>query len=42
MSLRSFRRDLALLRQAGFYIEAVAYDDYRMLCFLMDSDLARS
>jgi hypothetical protein len=40
MSLRSFRRDIALLRQAGFYIEPIADGDYRMLCFLMDSDLA--
>jgi hypothetical protein len=41
MSVRSFRRDIAMLRKAGMYIEAAAYGDYRMLCFLMDSDLAQ-
>ncbi len=31
VSLRSFRRDLALLRQAGFYREMTAVGDDRML-----------
>jgi len=38
-SLRSFRRDIAVLRDAGMYIEAIR-DDYRMTCFLSDSDAA--
>jgi DNA-binding transcriptional ArsR family regulator len=38
VSLRSFRRDLALLREAGFYLETVAANQYRMLCFDRDSD----
>ncbi len=40
VSLRSFRRDVALLRQAGLYIEATAAHDYRMTCFALDSDAA--
>ena len=40
MSVRSFRRDIALLRNAGIYIDSAGDGDYRMLCFLMDSDLA--
>jgi hypothetical protein len=40
MSVRSFRRDVALLRNAGMYIDTAGDGDYRMLCFLMDSDLA--
>jgi DNA-binding transcriptional ArsR family regulator len=38
VSLRSFRRDLALLREAGFYLETSAVSDYRMVCFTRDSD----
>jgi len=38
VSVRSFRRDVALLRQAGFYLEATARGDYRMLSFMLDSD----
>jgi hypothetical protein len=38
VSVRSFRRDVALLRQAGFYLETVAANQYRMLCFNRDSD----
>jgi hypothetical protein len=38
VSLRSFRRDLALLREAGFYLETTAPGDYRMLSFMLDSD----
>jgi hypothetical protein len=38
VSLRSFRRDLALLRQAGFYVETTAAGNYRMLSFVLDSD----
>jgi hypothetical protein len=38
VSLRSFRRDVALLRQAGFYLETTAPGDYRMLSFVLDSD----
>jgi DNA-binding transcriptional ArsR family regulator len=38
VSLRSFHRDLALLREAGFYLEAAAAGTYRMVCFARDSD----
>jgi hypothetical protein len=38
VSLRSFRRDLALVREAGFYLETVAAGDYRMVCFMRDAD----
>jgi hypothetical protein len=38
VSLRSFRRDVALLREAGFYLETIAANQYRMLCFDRDSD----
>ncbi len=38
VSLRSFRRDVALLREAGFYLETIAANNYRMLCFDRDSD----
>jgi hypothetical protein len=40
VSLRSFRRDIALLRQAGLYIDSPAHGGYRMLCFLADADHA--
>jgi hypothetical protein len=38
VSLRSFRRDVALLREAGFYLETIAANQYRMLCFNRDSN----
>jgi len=38
VSLRSFRRDLALIREAGFYLEASAAGTYRMVCFARDND----
>ena len=38
VSLRSFRRDVALLRQAGFYLEITAANNYRMVCFDLNSD----
>ena len=38
VSLRSFHRDVALLREAGFYLETIATNQYRMLCFDRDSD----
>jgi len=38
VSLRSFHRDLALVRQAGFYLETAAAGDYRMVCFMRDLD----
>jgi hypothetical protein len=38
VSVRSFRRDVALLRQAGFYLEATPAGNYRMLSFVVDSD----
>ena len=38
VSVRSFRRDIALLRQAGFYLETTAPGNYRMLTFALDSD----
>ncbi|HEY6233774.1 MAG TPA: hypothetical protein VIW69_01560 [Candidatus Elarobacter sp.] len=37
VSLRSFRRDVALLRQAGFYLETTAANNYRIVCFDLDS-----
>ena len=38
VSVRSFRRDVALLRQAGFYLETIAANQYRMLSFDRNSD----
>ena len=40
MSLRSFRRDIATLRRAGFYIDAESPGNYRALCFFADADHA--
>jgi biotin operon repressor len=40
MSLRSFHRDVGVLRQAGFEIEPVVNRTYRMVCFTFDSDCA--
>ena len=38
VSLRSFHRDLALVREAGFYVETAAAGDYRVVSFMADSD----
>ena len=38
-SVRSFRRDIAALRDAGLYIDAQP-NDFRMTCFVSDSDAA--
>jgi hypothetical protein len=38
-SLRTFRRDIAALRDAGLYIDAEP-NDYRMTCFVSDTDAA--
>lgn len=32
-SLRSFRRDIAALRDAGLYLDTNLHGDYLMLCF---------
>lgn len=39
-SLRSFRRDIATLRDAGIYVESERDGDYRMLCFRSESEAA--
>ena len=39
-SIRSFRRDLAALRDAGLYLESDRTGDYRMLCFRPERDAA--
>jgi hypothetical protein len=39
-SLRSFHRDVGVLRQAGLEIEPVMKRTYRMVCFTSDSDSA--
>jgi len=38
VSLSSFRRDIAVLRDAGLYIDADRDDGYRLICFNADSD----
>jgi hypothetical protein len=38
VSLRSFHRDLSLLREAGFYLETATAGNYRMVCFARDND----
>jgi predicted DNA-binding transcriptional regulator YafY len=38
-SMRTFRRDIAALRDAGLYIDAAPHD-YRMTCFAADADAA--
>ena len=38
VSLRSFHRDVALLREAGFYLETIAANQYRMLSFDRNAD----
>ena len=40
MSIRSFHRDVGILRQAGFEIEPLKKSTYRMVCFTFDSDYA--
>jgi len=40
LSLRTFRRDIACLRDAGIYIDTASPDGYRMTCFEADSDAA--
>ena len=39
ISMRTFRRDIAALRDAGVYIAAEP-NDYRMTCFVSDTDAA--
>jgi hypothetical protein len=38
VSLRSFHRDLSLIREAGFYLETAAAGNYRMVSFARDYD----
>jgi predicted HTH transcriptional regulator len=38
VSLRSFRRDIANIRDAGVYLDADQGGDYRLLYFSADSD----
>jgi biotin operon repressor len=38
VSLRSFRRDIATIRDAGLYLDADPDDGYRFICFRPDSD----
>jgi hypothetical protein len=40
VSLRSFHRDLHVLREAGFEVEPVTTGTYRMLSFTFDWDCA--
>jgi hypothetical protein len=40
VSVRSFYRDITLLRRAGLHIDSAATGSYRMLCFLADADHA--
>ena len=40
VSLRSFHRDIALLRAGGFYIDTATPATYHMLSFLADADQA--
>ena len=39
LTVRTFRRDIAALRDAGMYINAEPHD-YRMTCFVSDIDAA--
>jgi predicted DNA-binding transcriptional regulator YafY len=39
-SLRSFRRDIAALRDAGIYLDTNPQGDYLMLCFRPESEAA--
>jgi predicted DNA-binding transcriptional regulator YafY len=39
-SLRSFRRDLATMRDAGLYLDTDQHGEYRMLCFRPEPDAA--
>jgi hypothetical protein len=38
VSLRSFHRDLSLVREAGFYLETASSGNYRMVSFARDYD----
>jgi hypothetical protein len=38
VSLRSFHRDLALVREAGFYLETATAGQYHMVSFMRDFD----
>ncbi len=38
VSLRSFRRDIAAIRNAGLYLDADTDNGYRFICFRPDSD----
>lgn len=38
VSLRSFRRDIAAIRDAGLYLDADPHDGYRLICFRPDAD----
>jgi hypothetical protein len=38
LSVRSFRRDIANVRDAGIYLDADTAGDYRLLYFSSDSD----
>jgi len=38
VSERTFWRDLVCLRDAGMYIDTESPDNYRMTCFMADSD----
>jgi len=40
VSVRSFHRDMAMLRQAGFHIDNAREGQYRLLCFFADADHA--
>lgn len=40
VSVRSFHRDVGVLREAGLEIEPVTTRTYRMVCFAFDSDCA--
>jgi hypothetical protein len=40
VSLRSFRRDVGVLREAGFQIEPATTRSYQMVCFTFDADYA--
>jgi hypothetical protein len=39
-SERTFRRDIAALRDAGFYLDSGPRDTYRLVCFEADNDAA--
>ncbi|MDP9024461.1 MAG: hypothetical protein M3N13_03670 [Candidatus Eremiobacteraeota bacterium] len=39
-SVRSFRRDIAALRDAGIYLDTDLHGGYRMLCFRSEREAA--